>query len=720
MLCKYGIEYVDDPASGNKIPTCHRSSFESIMDDTNFELTLEYADTDARKVYRDEAKVIEEIRKGIIEVSGKEEPYDIFICYKETDEKGNRTLDSVIAQDIYNELVAKGYRVFFSRITLEDKLGQEYEPYIFAALNSAKVMLAVGTDYEYYNAVWVKNEWSRYLKLIAAGQKKTLIPCYKNIDAYDMPKEFAKIQAQDMGKVGAMQDLLRGVEKIMGRDKVKVVVETVKSTVDTAALFQRVQMFMEDGDWINAEKYCERILDSEPTNANAYLYKLLISLRLTKAEDLAKCQKPFAQDGNYQKALRYANSTLKTQLESYLVAAENNQQADKTQRAKSNGKLKVILAALIIAAGIGAGAYYGLVMKPQKDFDAAHTMLMSGQVEEAYTKLQTMREETELQDILYQAAVQLVEQKQYDSAEQIIGKLGEYEGVKELNSDINFGRAQEAFDAKEYDRVLVLLRQDKSIEARDLRQEVNYILGDEMLSKQNFEKAYDHLTEAGSFKDAKSKRQEAAYYYALQLSSSPNPDEKLILELYLDSGDFKDSKEKLLDAKYSYCAEIIKNASNMTYMELNRSTSDYNWKLDWKVILNELCEVGYDGADNLFSEAQKWFITNAQFTESLEDYEYLGTSHSVESYKLNSNWNFSFDLINLMDSEHTINKISASIQYPDGEISWVSFDSKYALQGSQPYLWIGPGNTYSVPGTLTVSIFVDGIKVGSKSVKVTY
>ena len=48
-------------------------------------------------------------------------------------------MDSVIAQDVYDALTEKGYRVFFSRITLEDKLGTEYEPYIFAALNSAKV-----------------------------------------------------------------------------------------------------------------------------------------------------------------------------------------------------------------------------------------------------------------------------------------------------------------------------------------------------------------------------------------------------------------------------------------------------------------------------------------------------------------------------------------------------------------------------------------------------
>ena len=139
----------------------------------------------------------------------------MFICYKETAENGDRTLDSVLAQDVYDALIGKGYRVFFSRITLEDKLGVEYEPYIFAALHSAKIMLAFGTDYEYFNAVWVKNEWSRFLKLMANDNTKRLIPCYKGIDAYDMPKEFARLQAQDLGKVGAMQDLLRGIEKVL-------------------------------------------------------------------------------------------------------------------------------------------------------------------------------------------------------------------------------------------------------------------------------------------------------------------------------------------------------------------------------------------------------------------------------------------------------------------------------------------------------------------------
>lgn len=291
VLCKYGIEYVDDPATGKKIPTCHRSSFESVLDDGNFDQAQENADVVARKVYREEAKQIEELRKGIIEVSAKEEPYDIFICYKETDEKGDRTLDSVLAQDIYDALTEKGYRVFFSRIILEDKLGQEYEPYIFAALNSAKIMLAVGTDYEYYNAVWVKNEWSRYLMLMAKDRTKHLIPCYKNIDAYDMPKEFAKLQAQDMGKVGAMQDLLRGIEKILPKSAPATVIQEkviVSGREDNkiTSLLDRGNMALEDGDWDKADAFFEEVLNNDSKNAEAYLGKTLAQEQCRNLEAL--------------------------------------------------------------------------------------------------------------------------------------------------------------------------------------------------------------------------------------------------------------------------------------------------------------------------------------------------------------------------------------------------------------------------------------------------
>ena len=345
VLCKYGIEYVDDPATGKKIPTCHRSSFDSVLDDPNLEQALENADAMARRVYRDEAKAIEELRKNIIEVSGKEEPYDIFICYKETTPDGNRTVDSVLAQDVYDALTEKGYRVFFSRVTLEDKLGQEYEPYIFAALNSAKLMLAFGTDYEYYNAVWVKNEWSRFLKLMAQDKGKYLIPCYKNLDPYDMPKEFAKLQAQDMGKVGAMQDLLRGIEKILGGKKTEAAPQPAAATPgdNTAPLLKRAFMFLEDGNWQEADAYCEKVLDIDPENAQAYLGKLMVELKAGRREALKDCKEPFDGSKNYQKAVRFGDAAMKEQLSGYIsviIGRQRRMAEQKNERQRKIEELK--------------------------------------------------------------------------------------------------------------------------------------------------------------------------------------------------------------------------------------------------------------------------------------------------------------------------------------------------------------------------------------------
>jgi alpha-tubulin suppressor-like RCC1 family protein len=321
VLCKYGIEYVDDPATGKKVPTCHRSSFDSVMDDSDFEQTVENADVAARRLYREEAKTIEELRKEILEVSGKEEPYDIFICYKEKDENGQRTIDSVMAQDVYDALTEKGYRVFFSRISFEDKLGQEYEPYIFAALNSSKIMLAFGTDYEYFNAVWVKNEWSRFLKLMTTDKTKHLIPCYKGIDAYDMPKEFAKLQAQDLGKVGATQDLLRGIEKILGRKTVTEVIQTKETVViqqadgsNTLALLKRGYMALEDGDWDKAAKFFDDALNIDAECAEAYWGNAMIQWKWHTKGEYAKhslIDIDFLNDKNFQRAYKFANKDLK-------------------------------------------------------------------------------------------------------------------------------------------------------------------------------------------------------------------------------------------------------------------------------------------------------------------------------------------------------------------------------------------------------------------------
>ena len=353
VLCRYGIEYVDDPATGKKVPTCHRSSFDSVLDDSDFEQACENADPIARRVYRDEAKAIEDIRKGILEVSGKEPPYDIFICYKETDENGERTVDSVLAQDVYDALTEKGYRVFFSRITLEDKLGTEYEPYIFAALNSAKIMLVFGTDYEYFNAVWVKNEWSRFLKLMAQDKNKHLIPCYKGVDAYDMPKEFQKLQGQDMGKVGAVQDLLRGIDKLLGKGQAAQAAAPAQGaggpTVES--LLKRAWMFLGDGNWESANEYFDKVLDIDPECGEAYAGKLCVELNCTSPDQIAEQRTvgKVTDSLNYNKTVQFGDNDLRTRLDAWLALVQENEEAD---RRESEAQLQSLAAIRQHAQGL--------------------------------------------------------------------------------------------------------------------------------------------------------------------------------------------------------------------------------------------------------------------------------------------------------------------------------------------------------------------------------
>ena len=275
VLCRYGIEYVEDPVSHKRVPTVNRTQLTSIFNDNNYKAALQYADGYQRSIYENEAKIINEIQKEILSISQKEESFDVFICYKETDNDGRRTPDSVLANELYHQLMQEGFKVFFARITLEDKLGHAYEPYIFAALNSAKVMVVLGTKPEFFKAAWVRNEWSRYLALIKQGQNKMLIPAYKDMDPYDLPEEFSHLQAQDISKLGFMQDLIRGIKKIIQTDKALVKeFGVLGGNTNIAPLLKRIFMFLEDKDWNAANEYCEKVLDIDPENALAYLGKL--------------------------------------------------------------------------------------------------------------------------------------------------------------------------------------------------------------------------------------------------------------------------------------------------------------------------------------------------------------------------------------------------------------------------------------------------------------
>ena len=216
-LCEYGIEYVPDPVSDKYFPTLHRIKDESIFNCKYFNQALELAEGTQKETLLKEAKYIDEVQRKYLNIAANEDPYDVFICYKETDlDTGEKTEDVELAEELYNELTLKGYKVFFARETLKEKLSIDFEPYIFAALKSSKAMAVIGTRAEYFTSVWVKNEWGRFLRLMDKNPEKQIF--FACNDPEELPRAFAAKQAQLLGKPNAIKNLADNIDNFLNRN----------------------------------------------------------------------------------------------------------------------------------------------------------------------------------------------------------------------------------------------------------------------------------------------------------------------------------------------------------------------------------------------------------------------------------------------------------------------------------------------------------------------
>ena len=302
ILCKYGIEYADN-ASGKKVPVCHRISYDSVMDDEDFELVMENSDSESRAIFREEAKIIEENRKKYIQIAESEQPYDIYISYRAKDDNGDKTAVSEIAGHLYNKLTSARYRVFLSEAALKGKKQSDCEPYIYSALNSANVMLALGTSYDDYNDVWVKNEWNRYLEIAEKNKNKCLIPCYKDVDEYDIPKEFAGLKVCQLGNDDTFNNIMAEIANVVKPESVnqpapepekaepaeEIELEEIEiiEPVDINKLLDEGFSAISDKNWKEANKLFFQVLDEEPDNSKAYWGQLLVQQECTNAREMA-------------------------------------------------------------------------------------------------------------------------------------------------------------------------------------------------------------------------------------------------------------------------------------------------------------------------------------------------------------------------------------------------------------------------------------------------
>ena len=203
-------------------------------------------------------------------------------------------------------------------------------------------MVVVGTKPEYFNAVWVKNEWSRYLMLMQDDRSRTLIPAYKDMDPYDLPDALSVFQAQDMCKLGFMQDLIHGIRKIVTAEQEKPAAVVRETVVQKPAgsnienLLKRGALALEDGDWSAAENFYEQVLNEDVEEYRAYVGKLCAALNIHFETELPSAKKDFSQNENYRRAIRFADDNNKKKIETYNLDSMYNEAMQAYERSKTN------------------------------------------------------------------------------------------------------------------------------------------------------------------------------------------------------------------------------------------------------------------------------------------------------------------------------------------------------------------------------------------------
>ena len=213
-LAEFKIQYLKDEVNNRLQPICHEISDKDFADSSNFLKAIRYA-TEAQKTeYERKAEEINYIKNEFNKIAKTGAKYDCFICVKVTDENGGRTQDYKHADDIYFELKGKGYKPFFSERELVGVTGADYEARILYALKSAECMLVICFDEAYLRTKWVKNEYTRFLKLVNDEEKESdsIALVFGNRPVEKLPGKKGKIQGIALNSLTAMERIVSFVD----------------------------------------------------------------------------------------------------------------------------------------------------------------------------------------------------------------------------------------------------------------------------------------------------------------------------------------------------------------------------------------------------------------------------------------------------------------------------------------------------------------------------
>ena len=205
---------------GEQFPSFYDIVPTEIEDSDNYAHMLEHLEKYApqnKAKYEELVDRMYTAKRKFRKIKDTTKPYDIFICFKKSsiNEPNKLTKDYQLAMDLYNKL-NDDYRVFFSERSLNNIVVREYEPNIYHALYTAKIMLVLCSHTDYLESQWVKNEWSRF-KMMAdtTAQAKSIIPIFMDgFQPEQLPYELRSCQGIN-DDMSLLYNLTQAVKEIL-------------------------------------------------------------------------------------------------------------------------------------------------------------------------------------------------------------------------------------------------------------------------------------------------------------------------------------------------------------------------------------------------------------------------------------------------------------------------------------------------------------------------
>ena len=205
-LARNRVQYLRDTVNNRLQPICHEVTDEKFTADPDYIKALNLATPEQRAAYEKKAEEIDYIRREFYALEKSGLKYDCFICVKVTEEDGRHTEDSFAALKLYNALKKAGYKPFFSEEEMGERTGADYEALILYALYTAPCLIVVCSDEKYLETKWVRNEYMRYIAMLADEEKArdSVTIAYKGKVIEWLPGTRGKIQGVDLTNLTAI------------------------------------------------------------------------------------------------------------------------------------------------------------------------------------------------------------------------------------------------------------------------------------------------------------------------------------------------------------------------------------------------------------------------------------------------------------------------------------------------------------------------------------